>query len=259
MLFIPMKLVALALDPGFLLVFIGVAGMLIPWRRRRILTAICVYGFAAIAILPFGQWMLLPLEHRFAIPSPPPEQVAGVIVLGGAEELDFSDAYGVPSFNATMETVTTMITLARRYPGAKLAFTGGSGNIAGKKLSEADIVAHLFRDVGFDQPVIYEDRSRDTYENAVLLKRLVQPAPGSTWLLVTAANHMPRSIGCFRQAGWRVLAWPTAFKAVDDWSYQFGHLGMAGRFGDLETALHEWQGLVVYWLLGRTNALFPGP
>ena len=46
--------------------------------------------------------------------------------------------------------------------------------------------------------------SRDTFENAQFTKEIVKPAPGETWLLVTSAFHMPRSMGLFRKVGFEV-------------------------------------------------------
>jgi len=254
--FIAFKLLGLVFEPGSLLVLVGLVGVA-AGRRGRGLLVLCACGFTALLIVPLGQWALWPLEQRFPLPAVAPDSVAGIIVLGGAEEIDLTEQSGLPSFNGGMETLTTFIALSHRYPDAQLAFSGGSGTIADHHLSEADVVRQLFAQLGFTHPVIYEGRSRDTYENAVLLKRIVQPAPGSTWLLVTTASHMPRSVGCFRAAGWPVLAWPTSFKALHGWEDTFGRIGMGARLGDLATAMHEWQGLVAYWLLGRTNTLFP--
>ncbi len=71
-----------------------------------------------------------------------------------------------------------------------------------------------------DDRMSFEDRSRDTWENAVFTKELVQPKPGERWLLVTSATHMPRSVGIFRKIGFDVIPYP-----VD---YQTG--GVAGDF-----------------------------
>jgi uncharacterized SAM-binding protein YcdF (DUF218 family) len=260
--FVIFKILSILTQPGCLLVLIGVAGLPSAWHGGRIglgLTTISIVGFAAILLLPLHQWLLLPLEDRFPAPVHPLEHVAGIILLGGAQEVELTEARGVPSFNSQMEMLTAFVALSRRYPNAILAFSGGSGAVTGNRMSEAEVSRLLFEQLGLDRPVIYEGTSRDTYENAVLLKRVVQPAPGGTWLLVTSASHMPRSVGCFEAVGWPVVAWPVAFKSADTAAVQWRHFGAGDQLLDLNTALHEWVGLVVYRLLGRTNALFPRP
>jgi uncharacterized SAM-binding protein YcdF (DUF218 family) len=78
------------------------------------------------------------------------------------------------------------------------------------------------------------------------------------WLLVTSASHMPRAVGLFRKAGWPVVPWPVAYKTGHSPKVQ-----LTREFGDkfmhFDWAAHEWVGLVSYWLMGRTDALFPGP
>ena len=61
-----------------------------------------------------------------------------------------------------------------------------------------------------------------------------------------ASLHMPRAIGSFRMAGFDVEPWPVDDLAADNPSLA-------------DAALHEWLGLFVYWILGRTDSLFPGP
>jgi uncharacterized SAM-binding protein YcdF (DUF218 family) len=260
--FVVFKIFSIITQPGCLLALIGLAGLPSAWFGGRLglgLMTVSIAGFAAILLLPLHQWLLLPLEDRFPLPEHPPEQVAGIILLGGAQEVELTEARGVPSFNSQMEMLTTFVSLSRRYPKARLAFSGGSGAVTGNQMSEAEVSRLLFEQLGLDRPVIYEGASRDTYENAVLLKQVVQPAPGETWLLVTSASHMPRSVGCFEAVGWPVVAWPTAFKSADTAAVQWRHLGAGDQLLDLNTALHEWIGLFVYRLLGRTDVLFPRP
>ena len=127
------------------------------------------------------------------------------------------------------------------------------------KEPEADVARRLFDALGVPEArVTYEDEARNTWENALLTRRLVEPKPGDTWLLVTSASHMPRSVGAFRQAGWQVVPWPV--------NYRTGH-GFAAlydapfldRLQMFESGLREWLGLVVYRALGRSDALFPAP
>jgi uncharacterized SAM-binding protein YcdF (DUF218 family) len=151
--------------------------------------------------------------------------------------------------------MTEFVALARRYPDAKLVFSAGSASVFPDQPPETDGAKLLFGELGIDPSrVIFEDRSRNTYENAVFSKALATPKPGEIWLLVTSASHMPRSVGVFRAAGWTVVPWPVAYKTGGPYTVRFG-----GHFLHLDLALHEWIGLAAYRVLGRTNALFPAP
>ncbi len=115
-------------------------------------------------------------------------------------------------------------------------------------------------DLGFSgERYIYENKSRNTVENAVFSKELAHPQSGDTWLLVTSAYHMPRSIGCFRKANFDVVAWPVDYKTRA--SERFGLYlespnEALSRFG---VAVREWVGLTAYRLAGKTDMLLPQP
>lgn len=105
--------------------------------------------------------------------------------------------------------------------------------------------------------MIVEDRARSTAENATYTRELVSPKPGQRWLLVTSA--MPRSIGCFRKAGFPVEAYPVNYTTTgrrSDWTLSDS---IGGGLKRTDAALHEWIGLIAYRLSGRTDHLFPAP
>jgi uncharacterized SAM-binding protein YcdF (DUF218 family) len=263
LLFIISKVLWLLLAPSMLLLILAWIGLLLLfWRHRRAgLTCLTVSlgAFALIAVLPVGDLLLAPLEDRFPEVTVLPDHVAGIVVLGGAVETDLSAARGMPSLNDAAERMTTLVYLARHYPDARLAFTGGNGELIHAPMSEAQVAKALFTQLGVDQSrIVYESRSRTTYENAVLLKALLKPQPDQLWLLVTSAWHMPRSVGLFRHAGWTVLPYPVGYKTAPGLMTEIRG-GLPERLGMVDTAAHEWVGLVAYWLLGRTSALFPAP
>jgi uncharacterized SAM-binding protein YcdF (DUF218 family) len=91
-----------------------------------------------------------------------------------------------------------------------LAFSGGSAELFGSETSEAAVVKQVLGGLGVDlERVVFEDRSRNTFENARYSKDLIVPKPGECWLLITSAYHMPRAVGVFRKVGWDVLPYPT--------------------------------------------------
>ena len=70
---------------------------------------------------------------------------------------------------------------------------------------------------------------------------------------------MPRAIGCFRQAGFDVTAYPVDYRTVgwsDAWKLKsFASDGLLV----LDLVVKEWIGLVVYRLAGYTDAMLPAP
>jgi uncharacterized SAM-binding protein YcdF (DUF218 family) len=155
--------------------------------------------------------------------------------------------------------MTEAVALMRRHPEATLIFAGGSGNLAPDELREADVARRLWRDLGVpDERMLFESESRNTYENAVNAYKLAQPKPGQVWLLVTAAGHMPRSVGVFRQVGWHVTPWPLSYHISTGPDFWYDASALV-RLQEFEANLREWIGLVAYWLMGRTDQLFPAP
>ncbi len=169
-----------------------------------------------------------------------------------------SAAWSQSELSNSAEREVAFVKLARDYPQAKLLMTGGNGGILDQEFREADISRNLLTDLGMNtNRIVFERDSRNTYENAINSKPLMQPQQGETWLLITSGYHMPRSVGIFCQQGWAVLPWPVDHQTSSDTLLRFG-LNPAGNLNALRNALHEWAGLVVYYMTGKTPAVLPG-
>ncbi|WP_375407809.1 YdcF family protein [uncultured Methylobacterium sp.] len=259
------KLIFFAITPSNFLILIGVLGavVLAATRLRRTAGALVFLSLAGLAVAgltPLSSWIALPLEDRFPAFVDEGAPIAGIIVLGGGVETGLSMARGQMLANDAGERHTAMADLARRYPGSRLVFSGGSGSIAGETTSEAEVIGRYADVLGLPRTrLIQEDRSRNTRENAAFTADKIQPKAGERWLLVTSAWHMPRSMGCFRKAGFDVVAYP-----VD---YRTGGPRDAARFNSfastglllLDLVAKEWVGLVAYKLAGYTDDWFPSP
>ncbi len=247
------------LQPAAVLVLVAALGVaMLPRRAGRRLATAGVLGMLALLVLPVQQWALLPLEDRFPRPPLPP-RVDGIIVLGGAVEPIISAERGVPALNAAGGRMTEFVALARQYPQARLVFTGGVGSVLPGVRPEAEAASLLFASLGVaPDRLVLEEASRTTFENAVDTARLIGPAKDQVWLLVTSANHMPRAVGVFRHLGWNVVPWPVAYQTtralLPAATATFGQ-----RLEQLDTAIHEWTGLLSYRLTGKTDTLFPAP
>lgn len=244
--------------PSTFLLILLVVGVGLWWSGRQRtggwLTTIAAAALVMTLLLPVGRWLLLPLENRFPAPTPLPEQVDGIVVLSGAVEPDISAARAQPSYNQAAERVSTLIELGRRYPSARLVFTG-----AGWPVSAADVAREFYQRQGFDvSRIAFEDAARNTFENAKFSQRLVQPQPGEVWLLVTSARHLPRAVGVFRQAGWPVVPYPVDYRTTGGFEI-LSEFDLPRSLGDLDLGAKEWIGLVAYRLTGRTSTLLPAP
>ncbi|MGH6851969.1 MAG: YdcF family protein, partial [Methylocella sp.] len=217
MFFILSKIFWLVAEPLTLAVIAGIFGILLGFSRfartGRALMAGAIIALAAGLLTPLGALLLRPLEDRF--PQPPADfpAPAGIIVLGGALDMEQSEARGQITLSPDGARMTTAVELARRYPNARLVFTGGSARFLGEGPAEAISAQKLWLSLGVpEERMTFEAKSRNTWENALFTRELVKPKPGETWLLVTSAWHMPRSAGIFRRVGFPVIPYPVSYR-----------------------------------------------
>lgn len=261
-LFVASKVFWLFARPNTFALFLAVLGVALLVARRRWGAWPALLGlgwYAAVLLTPLAAWLTLPLEDRFPRPEAP-ARVDGVVILGGAVETGLTEGRGIPSLNGAAERMTEAVALARRFPEARIVFTGGTGKVNPDDVTEAEVARRLWASLGLEGGrVVFEDAARNTWENATLTRAMIQPAAGETWLLVTSASHMPRSVGCFRTAGWAgVVPWPVNYSTEPGGRGWFD-TPLSQRLGQAEWAVREYVGLVAYRLLGRTDALFPKP
>jgi len=258
------KIVFFVIQPSTALVLLLALGFVLLWTRRRTLGRWLI-GAAAAGLLVFGlspvaNLAIIPLEERFP-QSAPPEAVDGIIILGGAVDTIVTSTRGQTALTTSGERITVAARLAARHPGARIVHTGGEGLLLASGTSEAEGALPLLLSFGIaEDRLVMEDKSRNTWENAVLTRELLGPQPGQTWLLVTSAYHMPRAMGVFRAAGWDgVTAYPVDFRTRgwQDQSRWFPGVSQGLRRFDI--AVREWIGLLAYWATGRSSALFPAP
>jgi uncharacterized SAM-binding protein YcdF (DUF218 family) len=249
---------------GLLLILLVTAAALLYTRyqvtgRRLVVAAALLVVIGGL--LPVGNWLILPVEDRFARPDLAGRKVDGIIVLGGMELARIAEGRGVHAVNEAAERLTEAAALSRRFPDAKIVFSGGALEIFSKPMITAEAAAMVFEDIGLpgDDRVILERKARNTWQNAVYTKELVAPKRGERWLLVTSAWHMPRAMGVFRKSGFDVEPWPVDYRTAGTEDLLMLSEAPSEGLRRLETAIREWIGLLAYWITGRTASLFPGP
>lgn len=96
----------------------------------------------------------------------------------------------------------------------KILITGISGEgLMARKLGETRLAASLLVRWGVPaQDILFEERARNTRENALYSARILNDRfPSGKYLLITSAFHMRRSAGCFRKAGIQTTPFPADF------------------------------------------------
>jgi len=263
MFFILSKTAAFFLMPSNLLTVLGFLGIaLLITRYRRAGLWLALTSFVLLVVLgfsPLGALLGNKLESRF-----PPWDAShgapdGVVVLGGVISPLLSRDWGEIAVGSDAGRVIAIAKLARAYPNAKIIFSSGDASLFANRPAEADFLYPLLDNFGVPgERVMLEAKSRNTEENAAFSKALANPKPGERWLLVTSAQHMPRAIGTFRQAGFAVEAYPVAWHTRKRIGFYPSDV-LSGGLVRLDNATREWLGLIAYWLTGRTGELLPGP
>jgi uncharacterized SAM-binding protein YcdF (DUF218 family) len=255
----PSTLIALLIGYGAILIWTGWAR----WGRRFVTIGAILLLLAGLS--PLGNALILPLEDRFPrtnLDDPPPP--TGFILLGGAEDRLVGAARHAPTLNEAGERIVEAAILARRFPEAKIAFSGGDAGILYKSDSEAQGAQALLTAIGVAQDrLILEANARDTYENAAFLKEQLakqgELGAGKRWVLITSAYHMPRAMGAFRKAGFDVEPWPVDYRTRGEADLARPFDKVSEGLRRVDVASREWVGLLAYWLRGRSDALFPAP
>jgi len=251
-------------SPSNLFVCVGLLGLVLTatrWARLgRGLAAAGLLLVALAGLSPLGDWLIAPLENRFPPWDPGRGAPAGIVVLGGAISPDLSAARGEVDLNEAAERITATVALARRYPEARIIYSGGNGRLMYGEGVEADAAAKLLESMGLSRErITLEGKSRNTVENGEFSLAIANPKPGERWLLVTSAYHMPRSVGIFRRLGFAVEAYPVDWRTAGKDEPVFPFDTVAGGLRRTDTAVKEWVGLLTYYLTGKTSALFPAP
>jgi len=209
-------------------------------NRMAWLAAAAAGGLVIATFTPLGLALTVPLDYRFAL-SPPDSQSPpdGIILLGGVSGMGGIEAVSI---------------LSQHYPKARLIFSGFQATDSGD-----EYMIKKFAQLGGDPARIYmEPRARTTFEDALYAAALLKPKPSERWMLVTSALHMPRAVGCFRVAGFQVEPYPVEFTTAESHPFA-GFVPGPPALYYLDRAAKEWIGLIAYRLMGRTDALFPGP
>jgi uncharacterized SAM-binding protein YcdF (DUF218 family) len=173
------------------------------------------------------------------------------IVLGGVSVYD--EDYDRAQFYRGVDRLIQAIELYRKGVIKKIVFTGGSGRVLHPEMKEGGYIGRYFTYFGIpEKDVLIESESQNTHENALYTKSLLEKEKvGGSYLLITSAFHMRRSIGCFKVVGMSVTPYSTD-RLAGPRKFEFDHLFIPNisTMNDWNSLIHEFVGYLTYKAIG---------
>jgi uncharacterized SAM-binding protein YcdF (DUF218 family) len=227
------------------------------WQRASLILAL------ALLLVGGNRWvaseLMRSLEWRYLPPKDiPPVEV--IVVLGGGT---LSATYPRPTVevNGAGDRLLYAAWLYHHGKAPYLLLSGGSIDWLSDQPSSADDMATLLEQLGVPRSAMWlETQSRNTYENALYSREILQAKGIQRVILVTSAWHMPRAVGVFERIGLQVIPAPTDFTITRDDSSSgqptlalkslMDLLPSVENLSNTSKAMKEYLGILAYHLRG---------
>ncbi len=211
--------------------------------------------FIIIGFFPIGQLLLFKLENKYQSISKLPENIDGLIILGGPSSAGLTAIYDQVNFNDGGERLTEAVLVIKKNKPKKIIFSGGSSK-QNFKSSHAFVAKKFFSEMGIDTKDIYfEYHSRNTYENILYSKKIINPKKYEQWIIITSAFHMLRAIKVADKLEWNLTPYPVDYRTTKNFAGFNFSFNLLANINNFDLAFHEYVGLFSYYFLGRTNEI----
>lgn len=170
-----------------------------------------------------------------------------MIVLGGALGAALPPRVDVEMSEA-IDRIYKTAALYRAGKAPMVIVTGGNQPWSESRVAEADLIRDLLVEWGVPKEAIFlEGSSRNTRENALYSKNILDSLTCTNALLITSAAHMPRAVSAFHSVGVQVTPVSTDVRAVKDGLPALAEfIPNAGALAMTSDAIREWLGQKVY-------------
>ena len=221
------------------------------FKAKKLIFYLVIIVFFITGIMPTGSYLFYLLEKNYHQEISLPKNIDGILILSGSSDINLTKEYNQVSFNESGERLTESAMLINKYPNSMIVFSGGFGH--------SEVAKIFFRDFKIPtDKIIFEDKSRNTFENIVNSKKIINPLPNEKWILVTSAFHMSRALNVAENNDWIFIPYAVDFRnykkfTIQSWKPSFNFLKNINTF---KSSSHEWLGLISYYLLGRSSKIF---
>jgi len=238
-------------SPLSLALLLALAGLALLLARRRLagagLLLLALGGLGLLSLPAVADTLLRSIEERYPeLPASEFPVAEAIIVLGGGIDPRV-ETRPYPDLQSGADRVWHAARIFRAGKAPLLILSGGVIPRLGTKVSEAEAMRIFLVDLGVPTKAIrLEERSRNTYENAVFTEEILRKSGLTRVLLVTSALHMPRAMAAFRAAGVEAIPAPTDFMVRDEPSQLLHWLPDVKSLTVSTAVWHEYLGLWMY-------------
>ncbi len=181
-----------------------------PRRKKR-----CLIWSIVILVLFSNRFLLSLFAKAWDVaPAPLPEGkvYSAAIILGGFTNVDLENK---GFFTDHSDRLIEGMYLKSTGRVSHIMMSGGNSDRIAKKFTEARWVRKTLLEMHYpDTAILIDQKSTNTYENAIYTKRILDSAHlKPPYLLVTSAFHMRRSMYNFKKKGMDVIPYPCDYLA----------------------------------------------
>ena len=256
------KLLPIFLYPLGLISILLLVALVLLWRKPRLAAIPIALSLAVLLVSSnawVSTWLVRSLESQHLPPSNPPV-VDAIVVLGGCTKPQVPPRPWV-DVSEEGDRVLHAANLYKAGKAPKIILSGGRVDWAGNNpVPESEDMATILKAMGVpESALIQEPTSRNTRENAVNVKQIMDAQNIRRILLVTSALHMPRSLRIFQKLGIDAIAAPTDYLVSEQDEIELTNtpqattlslLPEAERLRHTTRALKEYVGIGIYGLRG---------
>jgi uncharacterized SAM-binding protein YcdF (DUF218 family) len=249
MFFLLSKVLGILTDPLVIIFFFLILGVVFKRFRKRC----TIIGFALLLFFS-NPFIINQLLRKWEIPYSPIETITkkytyGIVLTG---MINFEPATKRVNFLRSSDRIWQTLKLYKNGSIEKILITGGAFGLLVEDTIESAYLKHYLVKIGIPaNDIITEEKSRNTYENALYTCRLLKnySVPPEKCLLITSAIHTRRAKGCFAKQGYTIDTF-----AVDHYSSVSGNWVTTKVLPGIDAVwkwnslIHEILGYSMYWI-----------
>lgn len=252
MFFAASKILAWLIYPlslGLLSLILAYGAFLLGKKRSfHVLFLLGIVVLYLCSIGPGAAFLLRTLERKHLPPNPSGLKADAIVVLGGDLR---KKVFPREDIEVDGNRVIKGVRLFKQGAAPLMIMSGGSGDLFDQAFKEVVIMKELATQ--FEVPkekIIIETESRNTRENILYTKKILDRVKAKRIILVTSAYHLPRAYALAKKAGIDAVPVPSDFYAADEGYDAFSFLPHPTALLHSTMALKEHVGIFVYWLMG---------